>query len=87
MYYLYILKCSDNTLYTGITIDLKRRVIEHNYSRLGAKYTKSRRPVKSVFSQRFRDRSRAAKAEAMVKKMTRSKKEEIIKNKEKIILK
>ncbi|MBU3999991.1 GIY-YIG nuclease family protein, partial [Patescibacteria group bacterium] len=46
MYHLYILKCSDKTLYTGITCDLKRRIGEHNSSNLGAKYTRSRRPVK-----------------------------------------
>ena len=51
MYYLYILKCSDGTLYTGITVDLKRRVGEHNTSKLGAKYTRSRRPVKLVYSK------------------------------------
>ena len=51
MYYLYIIKCADKTLYTGITTDLKRRIIEHNSTKLGAKYTSSRRPVKLVFSK------------------------------------
>ena len=45
MYYLYILECADKTLYTGITTDLKRRVLEHNENKLGAKYTSARRPV------------------------------------------
>ncbi|HEY4513561.1 MAG TPA: GIY-YIG nuclease family protein [Candidatus Paceibacterota bacterium] len=79
MYYLYILKCADKTLYTGITTDLKRRVIEHNSGKLGAKYTSSRRPVKMVYSKKFKDRSVASKEEARIKKLKRSKKLELIK--------
>ena len=74
MYYLYILKCADNTLYTGITVDLARRIQEHNSSRLGAKYTRTRRPVEIVFSKKFRDRSAALKAECQIKKLSRQKK-------------
>lgn len=73
-YYLYILKCADGTLYTGITTDLKRRVAEHNgekESKLGAKYTSSRRPVKLVYSRRFKNRSNASKEEARVKGLNR----------------
>jgi putative endonuclease len=79
MYYLYILKCADKTLYTGITTDLKRRVVEHNNSKLGAKYTSSRRPVKLVYSKKFRDRSKASKEEARIKKLRRAQKLELIK--------
>jgi putative endonuclease len=71
MYYLYIIKCADKTLYTGITTDLKRRIIEHNSTKLGAKYTSSRRPVKLVFSKKFKNRSSASKEEARVKKLKR----------------
>jgi len=71
MYYLYILKCADKTLYTGITVDLKRRVGEHNSSKLGAKYTRARRPVKLVYSKKFRNRSLASKAESKIKKLSR----------------
>ena len=60
MYYLYILKCADKTLYTGITTDLKRRIGEHNCSKLGAKYTTSRRPVKLVYYKKFKNRSVAS---------------------------
>ena len=74
MYYLYILKCADGTLYTGITTDLKRRVTEHNNTKLGAKYTASRRPVKMVYSKKFKDRSLASKEEARVKKLKRKEK-------------
>ena len=74
MYYLYILKCADETLYTGISVDLNRRVAEHNASPLGAKYTQGRRPVELIFSQKFRTRSTASKAEARIKKLSRSQK-------------
>ena len=76
MYYLYIVKCADKSLYTGITVDLLRRMKEHNSSRRGAKYTRSRRPVKLVYSKKFRNRSQAAKAEYRIKQLT--KKEKII---------
>ena len=81
MYYVYILKCADNTLYTGITTDLKRRIVEHNSSKLGAKYTSSRRPVKLVLSKKFRNRSTASKEEIRIKKLKRGEKLELIKNK------
>jgi len=79
MYFVYILRCADKTLYTGITTDLKRRVLEHNSSKLGAKYTSSRRPVKVVYTKRYKNRSTASKAEAAIKKLTRPKKLELIK--------
>ncbi|MBI2038214.1 MAG: GIY-YIG nuclease family protein [Candidatus Magasanikbacteria bacterium] len=74
MYYVYILECVDKTLYTGIATDLARRVKEHNTSKLAAKYTRGRRPVKIVYTKRFRNRSNASKAEARIKKMTRKEK-------------
>jgi predicted GIY-YIG superfamily endonuclease/CDGSH-type Zn-finger protein len=83
MYYLYILECADQTLYTGITTDLKRRIGEHNDSKLGAKYTAARRPVKLVYSRKFKSRSTASKAEAWIKKLTKSQKIELIKNMQK----
>lgn len=78
MYYLYILECADKTLYTGITTDLKRRIIEHNTSRLGAKYTASRQPVKLVYLKKFKNRSLASKAEAQIKKLKKAQKLELI---------
>jgi len=78
MYYLYILKCVDGTLYTGITTDLVRRVAEHNRTKLGAKYTSSRRPVELVYSRKFKNRSRASVEEARVKKLKRSDKLKLI---------
>ncbi|HCJ45331.1 MAG: GIY-YIG nuclease family protein [Candidatus Moranbacteria bacterium] len=79
MYYLYILKCADGTLYTGITTNLERRKEEHNSSSLGAKYTRGRRPVKLVFSETFRDRSLASKEESRMKKLSRAEKMILIK--------
>lgn len=74
MYSLYILKCADKTLYTGITVDLDRRIKEHNYSKRGAKYTKARRPSKLVYARKFPDRSAAAKEENRIKNLTREEK-------------
>ena len=79
MYYLYILRCQDKTLYSGITVNLDRRLIEHNSSKLGAKYTRARRPVKLVYSKKYRNRSTASKAEIKIKKMARQKKLNLIK--------
>ena len=73
-WYVYIVKCSDNSLYTGITVDLERRVEEHNTSKKGAKYTKSRRPVHLVYSETHQDRSSASKRESAIKKLSRSEK-------------
>ena len=79
MYKLYILECVDKTLYTGITTDLQRRIKEHNSSDLGAKYTRGRRPVKLVFSKKFKNRSYASKEESKIKKLSRKEKLKIIK--------
>lgn len=78
MYYLYILKCADETLYTGITVDLERRIQEHNQSKLGAKYTKARRPVKLIYSKKFRNRSSASKEESRIKHLSREEKLKLI---------
>ena len=66
-----MLQCKDNSLYTGITTDLERRVKEHNSSKLGAKYTRARRPVKLVYSKEFESRSEALIEEARIKKLAR----------------
>ncbi len=85
MYYLYILKCADTTLYTGITVDLDRRIKEHNTSKLGAKYTSARRPVELVYSKKFRNRSTASKAENRVKGLSREEKLVLISRKKSIL--
>ena len=68
MYFVYILKCADETLYTGISTELERRIEEHNSSDKGAKYTRVRRPVRLVYSEEYPDRSSASKREYVIKK-------------------
>jgi len=80
MWYVYILRCVDNTFYTGVTKNLKRRLEEHNSSNLGAKYTRGRRPVSLVYSKRKKDYSRALKEEKRIKKLSRQEKIELIEN-------
>lgn len=79
-WYVYMLRCADGSLYTGITKDIERRVKEHNTSdRLAARYTRSRRPVMLVWSEDHPDRSSALKREAQLKKFKRSFKEDLLK--------
>jgi len=77
-WHVYLLRCSDNSLYCGITTDLIRRVKEHNTSVKGAKYTKTRRPVSLVYSEYVDGRSEACKLEAKIKKMPKTKKELLV---------
>lgn len=78
-WYVYIVKCADDTLYTGITTDLTRRIEEHNHNnKLGSRYTKTRRPVVLVYSERHTNRSLASVRENEIKKMPRIKKEALI---------
>jgi len=77
-YSVYILQCADDTLYTGIATDLNRRLTEHNSSEKGAKYTRSRRPVRLVYSETFPDRSSASRREYEIKKLSRAKKLQLI---------
>jgi putative endonuclease len=79
-YYIYILRCSDDTLYTGIAKDLDKRLKEHNESDKGAKYTRVRRPVKLVYAEEAKDRSEASKREYAIKKLNRDKKLQLIGN-------
>lgn len=79
-YFVYILRCSDKTLYTGIAKDVDKRVVEHNSSDKGAKYTRTRRPVELVYKEKLEDRSSACKREYEIKKLSREKKLDLIKN-------
>ncbi len=71
MYFLYILECADQSLYTGITLNLEKRLKEHNTSKSAAKYTAARRPVKIVFSKEFGTKAEALREEFRVKKLPR----------------
>ena len=74
---VYILKCSDGSLYTGISNSLYERINTHNSGK-GAKYTKSRLPVTLVYKEYTNDKSRSLKREIEIKKLTRSRKIELI---------
>ncbi len=76
---VYLLRCSDNSLYTGITRDLNRRLNEHNNNdRLASAYTRARRPVVLVYHESYVNRSSASKREAVIKKMTKFEKEKLV---------
>jgi putative endonuclease len=73
-WFVYIVRCADDTLYTGITTDVNRRVSEHN-GKKAARYTRSRQPVKICYIEATRTRSDALKREAAIKKLSRAKKD------------
>lgn len=73
MWSVYVIRCNDGTLYTGVTTDIKRRLAEHN-SGTGAKYTRSRTPVELVASSNVASRSDALKLEARTKKLPKDRK-------------
>jgi len=77
-YFTYIARCRDNSLYTGSCIDIKSREKKHNEGK-GAKYTRSRRPVKIVYFEKFNTLSESRKREAQIKRWTKIKKEKLIK--------
>ena len=77
MWYVYILRCADDTLYTGSTTDPERRVKTHNSGK-GAKYTRSRLPVALVYQESLPDKSAALRREAAIKRLTRQQKLDLI---------
>jgi len=78
-WYVYILKCADGTLYTGVTTDVDKRVLAHNEAKTGAKYTKARRPVKLMYKETLISRGAALKREVAIKKLSRIEKLSLIK--------
>jgi len=74
-WFVYILRCADNSLYTGITTDVARREKEHNNDKLGAKYTRARRPTFVVYQEKQPSRADATRREIAIKKMTKKNKE------------
>lgn len=77
MPFVYILTCSDGTLYTGWTTDLERRLEEHNAG-TGARYTRGRRPVELAYYEEVEDRSTALRREAALRRLRRSEKLDLI---------
>ena len=78
VYYVYLAECSDGTYYCGYTNNLDSRIKEHNCSRTGAKYTKGRRPVKLIYSEKLQSKSSAMKRENEIKKLNRREKEGLV---------
>lgn len=76
-HYVYIVRCSDGTLYTGYTTDVERRVSEHN-SGEGAKYTRGRTPVELVHTEEFEDKGSAMSREYRIKQLSKDEKEELV---------
>jgi putative endonuclease len=78
-WFIYILRCADNSLYTGITLDVGKRLNQHNgLDKNGAKYTKARRPVQLVYQEMSHSRSDASKREHAIKSLKKSEKESLI---------
>ncbi len=77
MWFIYIIRCKDNKLYTGITTDIERRIAEHNSGR-GGRFTRFRIPVSLVYSEKARTRSAALKREAAIKSLRRTDKLNLI---------
>lgn len=76
-WHVYIVRCADDTLYTGVAVDVAARVAQHNAG-TGAKYTRARAPVTLVWSSRTRSRSAACKREYAIKQLSRARKEQLI---------
>jgi putative endonuclease len=77
-WHIYIVRCRDGTLYTGIARSLKKRIEEHNSREGGARYTRSRQPVELVYSEETVSRSEALKREYEIKRLPRAGKKQLI---------
>lgn len=77
-WFVYMVRCADNSLYTGITNDLDRRINEHNGAKKGARYTRSRQPVTLVYQERVATRSLASQREYVLKRLKKADKEQLI---------
>jgi len=78
MWYVYILRCKDDSFYTGISVDVEKRVKRHN-SPKGAKYTRTRRPVELLYTEKFNTKIEAIKREIEIKRFSRENKRRLIK--------
>ena len=78
-WFVYILRCGDGTLYTGITDDVQRRLAAHRAGK-GAKYTRGRGPLELVYTQEQPDKSAALRRELQIKKLSRPQKEQLIRS-------
>lgn len=78
MWYVYIIRCEDSSLYTGVTTDVQRRFKEHKDGTLGAKYTKSKKAKSLVYKRAFKTRSNAQKEETRIKSLKKKEKEALV---------
>lgn len=79
IWWVYVVRCADNSLYTGISTDVERRLLEHNgVAGIPARYTRSRRPVRLVYCEQADSRSQASRREAAIKRLSKSAKEALI---------
>jgi putative endonuclease len=78
IWYVYFLRCNDNSLYAGITTDVSRRLHQHNHTKLGAKYTRAKCPVTLAFIETASDKSTASKREYQLRKLTKTQKERLV---------
>ncbi len=86
MYFTYILRCSDETFYTGYTNNLNKRIITHN-NKLGAKYTRGRTPVELIYYECYPTKSLAMKREYNIKRLSKKEKFNLVKKKKISIIK
>lgn len=78
-HFFYVLECNDGSYYGGYTVDLERRLEQHNNG-VGAKYTRARSPVKMIYAEKFDNKSEAMRAEYAFKRLSRLKKEQFLKD-------
>ena len=77
-WFVYFLRCNDNSLYAGITTNIERRLHQHNHTKLGAKYTRAKRPVTLTYIEIAADKSTASKREYQLRKLTKIQKEQLV---------
>jgi putative endonuclease len=77
-WFIYIIRCADDSLYTGVTTDLERRINEHNAGKTAARYTRARRPVSLVYQESAPDRTTACRREYQIKQLSRLEKQRLL---------
>ena len=77
-WFVYFLRCNDNSLYAGITTDIEKRLHQHNHTKLGAKYTRAKRPVTLAFIEKATGKSSASKREYQLRKLAKIQKERLV---------
>ncbi|WP_286233639.1 GIY-YIG nuclease family protein [Thalassotalea sediminis] len=78
LWYVYLVRCADNSLYAGVTTDISRRINEHNHTNKGAKYTRVRRPVSLAYVEHAANRQAACQREYSLRKLPKKKKELLV---------